>query len=135
MSDKRLIRAGMVFVGLAVLLGFAAVAWAQEGDIDPTQVGSQFIDAISGKQWGLAIGAGLMLVVWIIRTFIWRSVSSKVLPWLAVAIGAVGAFAGAMLAAPSQWLAAIMAGIQTGLAAAGTWGILPQALKDKAKPG
>lgn len=126
MMDRRmLLVAALACFAVAVLAALPVFAQPTPGgDIDPSAVGSQLVDAISSKQWGIVIGAAIMLLVWVIRTFAWQSIPSKALPWLATAIGALVGFATAILANPACWFPAILAGIQAGLAAAGTWGLL-----------
>jgi hypothetical protein len=137
-NEKKMIQAAALFVGLAVLVAFAGIAWAQvapaEQPIDPTVMGNKLVDAISGKEWGLALGAGLMLLIWFLRLFVLKALNTKVLPWISVCLGAIGAFAAAMIVAPAGWLGAIMAGIQAGLAAAGTWGLMPDRVKALGQP-
>jgi len=124
MNDRKLIL-GAVFCWLLTVPAIVAVAQTPPGgDIDPTAAGSQLVDAIAGGQWGIAIGAGVMLLVWALRVFLWPSVPTKVLPWLAVALAVLGTGATALVSEPSKWLAAIWAGVQAGLAAAGAWGLI-----------
>jgi hypothetical protein len=92
-------------------------------DVDPTQMGQRLIESIDSRNWGLAVGVGIMLIVWVLR-LLWPKLSKKALPWIAVAIGAFGAFGLAMISAPTEWLQAVLAGIAAGLSAAGTWGLL-----------
>jgi len=128
---KKLI--GLVF-GSAVFV--SAVALAQEipgPEIDPNAAGSGLMDAIAGSEWGLVVGFAVMLAVWIVRVFVWPNVGSKALPWLAIAIATLGTFAVAMVDDPSKWLSAIFAGVQAGLVAAGTWGVLPSKVKEATK--
>lgn len=102
----------------------ALPAAADSVAIDPTQAASGLMDAISSKQWGLVIGFGIMVLVWIVRTFVLPKLNTKWLPWIATVVGGALAFATAMVADPAAWLPAVLSGIQAGLAAAGTWGLL-----------
>ena len=92
--------------------------------VDPGETVNTIIAAGGASQWALAIGAVLCLVVWIIRKFIWKEVNPKALPWLAVAIGACGGAGFALVAEPANWLNAVILGVQSGLSAAGSWGLL-----------
>lgn len=90
--------------------------------VDPQAAAGSFVDAISSKEWGLAIGAGLMLMVWLLR-LIWPSLKSKLLPYVAVAISVAGAIGAVLIIEPHAWLQAILAGIGDGLIASGAWGL------------
>ena len=92
--------------------------------VDPGETVNTIIGAAGASQWALLIGAVLCLIVWIIRKFIWREVNPKILPWLAVAIGGCGGAGFALVAEPYNWLNAVILGVQAGLSAAGTWGLL-----------
>lgn len=117
------------FVGAALAAMPLMAQTAPGGDIDPSAVGAGLVDAISSGQWGLVVGLAIMLIVWAIRTFAWPAIPPAALPWLATAIGALAAGGAALVADPSRWLPAILAGIQAGLSAAGTWGLLKVARK------
>lgn len=92
--------------------------------VNPGETVNTLVDAAQGSQWALAIGCVLCLLVWVIRSFVWKQVSPKVLPWLAVAIGAVGCAGFSLVDNPAGWLQAIILGVNGGLSAAGTWGLL-----------
>jgi len=100
--------------------------------IDPNAAASGMVEAITSGQWGLVLGFGIMLAVWGIRIF-WKKLPKKLLPYIAVGIGGLIAFAAAMVADDSDWLGAVLAGIQAGLAAAGTWGLFGVVRKKKPK--
>jgi len=97
--------------------------------VDPGETVNTLIGAASSSQWALLIGCVLCLVVWVIRKFVWKQVSPKILPWLAVVIGAAGGAGFALVANPSAWLQALILGVNGGLSAAGTWGLLKVARK------
>jgi len=124
--------AALLCFGIA-LVCLAPMVLAQDNvpgsDIDPSAAATGLIDAIGGAQWGLVIGFGIMLIVWVLRVFVLKSLNTKYLPWVATIMGGAGAFAAAMVLDPSAWLKAIMAGVEAGLAAAGTWGLLAVARK------
>lgn len=92
--------------------------------VDPASVISQFLAAVSGGHWALVVGCVLCMVVWVIRRFVWKNVSPKVLPWLALVIGACGCAGFSLLASPEAWLTALVLGVNGGLTAAGVWGLL-----------
>jgi hypothetical protein len=92
--------------------------------VDPGETVNTIVAAGSSSQWALLIGAVLCLIVWVIRKFVWTNVNSKILPWLAVAIGACGGAGFALIAHPEAWLQAIILGVNGGMSAAATWGLL-----------
>ena len=92
--------------------------------VDPGDVVNTLIQAAGASQWAMLIGCVLCLVVWVIRKFVWKQVSAKILPWLAVAIGACGGAGFALVDNPANWIMAVVLGINGGLSAAGTWGLL-----------
>lgn len=116
-------------VALLFMAGFALAQGMPGPEIDPGAAGKGLVGAITGGQWGLVIGFGVMLIVWILRVFVWPNVNPKALPWIAIAIASLGTFSVAMASDPSKWLGALIAGVQAGLAAAGTWGVMPGKIK------
>ena len=97
--------------------------------VDPGETVNTLISAAQGSHWALLVGCVLCLTVWVIRTFVWKSASPKFLPWLAVAIGATGCAGFALISDPGAWLNALVLGVNGGLSAAGTWGLLKVARK------
>jgi hypothetical protein len=129
MSDRKLLWAMGVTVGLAVLVSMVGAALAQGvpgPEIDPQVAVASLFDAINRSEVTLIIGCVVMLIVWILRAFVWKALDKKtaLLPYLAVLIALLGTASVALVAAPEQWLAAIIAGVQSGVSAAGTWGLL-----------
>ena len=92
--------------------------------VNPGETVNTLIDAAQGAHWALLIGCVLCLVVWLIRTFVWKAVNPKILPWLAVAIGAAGGAGFALIENPAAWINALILGVNGGLSAAGSWGLL-----------
>ena len=116
------------------MLNLLNLLTAQPGpEVDPSVAGETLIDAIKSGQVTIAIGAGVMLVVWILRAFVFPNVSTKALPWIAVAIATLGTLAVALVSDPAQWIQALIQGVLAGIAAAGTYGLLPGSVKDKMK--
>ncbi len=100
---------------------------AQVDNVPPVNPGdtvNTLVEAAQGSQWALAIGCVLCLIVWILRSFVWKQVSPKALPYIAVIIGAIGCAGFALIDNPAGWLNAIILGVNGGLSAAGTWGLL-----------
>jgi len=125
-----------LLIGLFVL--FAPVlALAQETppapgpDVDPGAMINTLVDAIGSSNWGLLAAAVVMILVWVIRKFLWKAVNAKVLPWLAVSIGALSGAGAALIEDNSDWIRALLNGISLGLMAAGQWGLLGAVMKKK----
>ena len=97
--------------------------------VDPGETVNTIVGAAGASQWALLIGAVLCLIVWVIRKFVWKQLDTKYLPWLAVAIGACGGAGFALVAEPANWINAVILGVQAGLSAAGSWGLLAVARK------
>ena len=124
----------------------AAPAAAEEAAAVPTEPPGPEIDsgeAIEGLMEGintskvtLIVGAGLMIVVLILRKFVWKKLQDKTewLPWVAVGIAMAGTVGIALVADPAGWLDALLAGAQAGIGAAGTWGLLKVARVKIKKP-
>lgn len=129
MDRKRLLVGACAMVGLAVLVAFAGAAWSQVvpppgPEVDPNAIGDTFASAISAQNWGLAIAAGVMIAVWILRKFVWKALNKKAMPYVAVALGVLAGFGGVMLDDPSAWGQGLANGAALGLMAAGEWGLL-----------
>ena len=89
---------------------------------DPGEQVEELIDAVHKKEWGVAVGLGLMLVVFTIG-FFWKSMPSSCLPWLSVFIGVI-ATAAIDLSAGRSWWRAILSGLTTGSSATGFWELI-----------
>lgn len=86
---------------------------------DPGGHVNAMVEAAHKKEWGVFVGLGLMLIVWVIG-FFWKSLPGWSLPWLAAGLGILGTV-GVDLAAGIAWWRAILAGFTTGASAAGLW--------------
>lgn len=136
LNRERLLLLSMIcFAVVAVVTLLSLPLWAADAaqpadaSTEPGPAATGLVAAIGSGQWGLAIGFGIMLIVWGLRVFAMPNVNTKALPWIATFIGALGAFSVAMVADPSHWIQALLSGVTAGLAAAGTWGLLPNAVK------
>ena len=78
------------------------------------------IDQARGGNWGLALVALCLLVVFVVRKYFWKSVPKKWVPYLSL-VAATGAAVLAALTAGVPVSEAISAGVMTGLAATGAW--------------
>lgn len=117
----------LAIIAVAILpaLALAQVIPQPPGEaVDSATTFNTFVGAMRGGQVALAIGCVLMLVVWVIHSFVWKNVNTKWLPWLAVTIGVFGTGGAALIAQPAAWLTALILGVNAGVSAAGTWGLL-----------
>lgn len=130
LNREKLLWLSMIcFAVVAVVTLLSLPLWAADASTEPGAAVTGLVAAIGSGQWGLVIGFGIMLIVWGLRVFAMPNVNTKVLPWIATFIGALGAFSVAMVADPTHWIQALLSGVTAGLAAAGTWGLLPSAVK------
>ena len=116
------------------MLNFLAQVTPAVPEIDPGAAGTGLMDAIAQSHWTLVIGFAVMLVVWILQKFVMPNVNTKALPWIAILVATLGVGSVALIADPVGWLTAIFAGVQAGLSAAGTYGLLPGGIKKAMKP-
>ena len=90
----------------------ASEAWA---------IGKMMIEAFKSKNWGLAVGLLLMLLVFVLRkTPLLAKVPTKAMPWVAAALGVVGTVSTG-LASGVLWYEALIHGVFLGAAATGLW--------------
>lgn len=119
---------------LAVLVAFfslgtvAVFAQAISEPQDPTQAMNLFpmlFDAIKSSQWTMVAAAGVMLLVFGVRKYVLPDMGAKVVPWLASALGVLGAIA-TNLGAGQDWGQALYSGVTVGVAASGFWSLVGQ---------
>lgn len=77
--------------------------------------------AIADKNWPLAVGVGLVLVVFVVRTFLLKPEVAKHHPWVAVLLTFVTTLAAALWAG-QPWLQAGLQAFGVLLGTAGAWG-------------
>lgn len=75
---------------LVVMIIFPTVVFAEVAGPDPLPDLGGFWAAIGAKHWPLAVGLGLTVVVWIVRSFVTHKIPKKVLPWVTLGIAVVG---------------------------------------------
>lgn len=93
---------------------------------DPGEQVSDLVDAVHKKEWGVAVGLGLMLVVYMIG-FFWKSLPSTWMPWMSVFLGVMST-AAIDLSAGRPWWRALLAGFTTGTSATGFWELIGKKL-------
>ena len=83
----------------------------------------KMVKAFNAKDWGIFAGLAIMIVIWGIKKFIWKSLPVGALPWVSAGLGvavavATGLFAGLV------WWKAILNGLTVGAAASGLWSMV-----------
>jgi hypothetical protein len=89
-------------------------------DENPGEYVEKIIDAYSNKDWGILAGLSIMLLIWIVKRFVWTSLPVSALPWVSIGLGVLVAVATALMAG-QLWWKAILNGLTTGAAASGLW--------------
>ena len=92
------------------------------------------VDAIKSKNWPLAVGLGLMILVFVLNKVfnLKDKVGPKALPWIAMAFAIAGTV-GTGLIAGLGWVDSIVQGILAGVVAIGGWELVfKHLLGDKA---
>lgn len=98
---------------------------------NPGDTVGQAIDAFAQKEWGIAIGFVLMLLVWGVTLF-WKSIPSAYLPWLSVGLSVVGTVA-VELSVGRSWWRAILSALTTGTSASGLYSLFGKKILKKRK--
>ena len=94
-------------------------------EIDAGEAAEGMMEGVNTSQVTLIIGSGLMIFVLILRRYVWKKLQDRTewLPYLAVGIATLGTVGVALVADPLHWVEALLAGIQAGVGAGGTWGL------------
>lgn len=93
---------------------------------DPIEQTNLLVKAVRSKEWGVAIGLALMLIIWAIGWF-WPALPGAWLPSLAISLGILSTV-GVELSYGGVWWKAILSGLTTGVAATGCWEALGKQL-------
>lgn len=103
----------------------------QGGDISSALTG--LADAARAGNILVAVAFMLTILVWALRTFLWKTIKPALLPYLTVAVSGVTTFTGAVLLGKTVVDALLvgLGGVLTGLAAVGSWEIGKPALRRK----
>lgn len=91
------------------------------------------VKAFNAKDWGIFAGLALMILVWVLKKFIWKTLPVGVLPWVSAGAGvavavATGLFTGLI------WWRAILNGLTVGAAASGLWSMVGKKIFGKNEP-
>lgn len=87
---------------------------------------SGLISAVGSQNWGLVVGLGLMVLIYIVRLF-WTTLPKKHVPWIALVAGlalsiSVGLVEGVV------WWKALLNGVAIALSSSGFWQIFKKLL-------
>jgi len=94
-------------------------------DEEAAEAAKGLYEAINSDQWPLAVGLGLMLLVFAVRKFVPGDKLSSMGPWLAAILGVAGYVAVALTNNPEgDWMEAVTQGLMAGAAAVGFWEML-----------
>lgn len=92
-----------------------------EGDIDAGfKVASDLFTAIKDKNWPIVISIALALLVWVFRSFIWKSLSKEWTPIATAGVAMAGYISGGLAVGSSPWLA-VGQGFMVGVGAVGSY--------------
>lgn len=113
-----------------------AVPTASPEDVitrDPTTFFTNLVEAVQSKRWSPVIGSVLLILVWIVRKFLWKKLPKKVVPWIALGIGIVATM-GLGMAGGVVWWKALISGLVSGGQAIALWelgsSVIPKRLRN-----
>lgn len=90
------------------------------------------VEQIQQKNYGPAVGAIIMLLVFLFNKLAAGKLSSKLLPWVSVGLGVVLAICNNLVAeVPMVWYMAILNGLFYGTAASGLWSLVGKWIVEK----
>ena len=113
-------------VGLAGMLLFPALAFAQEAqDLpsqdDPGALAGALLQAIQSGDWMLVVSFGIMLITWtLLKSPLGNFIKGDAKVWVAAVLGVLTEFA-VQLATTQDWLQAVLHGVLLGAAAGGLY--------------
>lgn len=90
---------------------------------DPGAYVEKLVQAFNAKDWGIFAGLAIMLSLWILKKFIWKSLPVGALPWVSSGTGVVVAVASGLFVGLIWWKA-ILNGLTVGAAASGLWSMV-----------
>jgi len=96
-----------------------------ESDEEAVETAKGLYNALQQKQWALALGLGLSLLVFgLRRTGVLNKVPSKALPWVTAAFGVLSYVIAALMAEGASIPDALLGGATAGATAVGLWEML-----------
>ncbi len=92
-----------------------------EGDISGAMgVVMDLVKAAAAGDYLLAVGLGLMVAVFVVRTYLWKKLNKQWIP-IAAALLATATWVGSSLAIGTELTPALIDGIEVGVSAVGLW--------------
>lgn len=91
---------------------------------DPTTFTDSIKTAYAAKEWGVLVGFILMLVVFLIVKFLWKTLPVAWIPYMSIAFGVLGDVGWQLAIGGQVWWRAILAGLTSGATATGMWELL-----------
>ena len=119
------------------MLDLALVATSTSTPVDPTLTITNLIASAQTGEWLWFVGGILMLVVWALRNFVMKALSSDKAIYVATAIGVLVAVAGVFTGSPAgapagaTILKALGVGLTAGLASGGFWSLIGKKILGK----
>lgn len=97
---------------------------------EAVDIGLQLHDAVQASDYAMIGALALMLVVFVVRKYLWKSIPKEHIPLVTVTLAVLGEIAMALYAGV-EWTQAIASGVSIGLAAIGGWEVLGKKLLKK----
>lgn len=92
---------------------------------DAIKAGTDALTAFRSGEWLLGIALAVMVLVFVLKRFVFKALPGSWLPWLSVGVAVAGAVADAILSGIESgnlsWLSVGSTGLLAGLAAVGVW--------------
>ena len=119
-----------LFMLVALVVSFPVVVYAETAGVAPESIPDLggFWSAMGGQHWPLAVGIGLTLVVWLVRTFVKHKLPTKVIPYVTLGLAIIGTAGSRMVQAINTnvpwWqgmVQGILEGATVGFSAMGWW--------------
>jgi hypothetical protein len=119
-----------LFMLVALVISFPVVVYAETGGapVDPVPDLGGFWTAMGDQHWPLAVGIGLTLLVWLVRTFVKHKLPPKVIPYVTLGLAVIGTAGSRMVQAINTgvpwWqglVQGVLEGATVGFSAMGWW--------------
>ena len=92
-------------------------------DEDPGEAINAIVEAFKEGRWGPAIGMLLMLLVWVLRKFLWKLIPKNALPWVTLGAGCAIVITVELIAGVTWWKT-LIDGFGTSASAMALWSLL-----------
>lgn len=138
-------RAVVMFVTLLTILIVSAIvfpAFVLAETVTPSPDMGGFWTAVGSNHWPLAVGIGLTILVWAMRSFVMHKIPKKALPWVTLGLAIVGTAGTRMVQAIGDevvwWqglVQGVLEGATVGFAAIGWWDVKQAVKKNNSNEG